>query len=82
MTNFHKVEDERFDNFMLDEYGKWKVGRAEAKEWIKAHDSRLLEEVVRVAEEIAIEKELMPGKYKSKIIHLTDLITTLKEKIG
>lgn len=35
-TNTNESWEEEFDNFMVEEYGNWKVGRAEVKDFIKS----------------------------------------------
>jgi len=53
---------EEFDKFMIDEYGKWKIGRAEAKSFLLSKLSEienllsLLDELEKAVREEVIEK--------------------------
>jgi len=45
MTTIDKIikeNEEKFDGLMIDEYGKWKIGRVEAKQFLKDSQLRLL----------------------------------------
>lgn len=45
MVTISEIEKE-FDEFMLDEWGKWRIGRAEAKNFYRTKIKELLEGMV------------------------------------
>ncbi len=52
-----------FDAFKVDEYGKWKIGRAEAKEFLKAHDTRVLSVLIQELGQNQAAGFAQQGKY-------------------
>ncbi len=47
----------RFDNYMLEEYGKWKIGRVEAKVFIGKSVEAAYEKSAKIAEDYAKKKD-------------------------
>lgn len=62
-NNFIEEVEREFDNFMINEYGQWKIGRVEAKQFIS---KKLQEAQLKAREElkkeivVVIDNELMP----------------------
>ncbi len=67
-------EEKKLDNFMLDEYGKWKVGRAELKSFHRASLSRILESLEKECEGKK-EKECYSGHIERPVKYCDDCIT-------
>lgn len=73
---------------MLEEYGKWKIGRAEAKSFIEKTLLQQRQEIVEMVEktksiheEIIRTHEIFPKSWHEGNINMcNELITRLKEK--
>ncbi|MEK7630357.1 MAG: hypothetical protein AAB432_03235 [Patescibacteria group bacterium] len=70
---------EEFDNFMLEEYGKWKIGRAEVKEFIIKALASQKKEILKQVENLIIDEMTTANKENQPTSRLTSLINKLKE---
>jgi len=74
----NKEQQEEFDKLMIDEYGKWKIGRVEAKNFI----NKLLKEERSSTKEWAeryIERDMKTYGTDKHGIALRDLVNYLEK---
>ena len=84
MNNFKDVM-EGFDNLMIKEYGKWKIGRMEAKAFflsaLQSETAKAREEMKSEIKDIIIDWEKKLGSLKTKAggyVNLTYLLGKIK----
>jgi hypothetical protein len=95
MTNIQQTIQknvEEFERFMIEEYGKWKIGRAEAKSFLRSSQQKVVDEIVGWAEgnekEVQCETDARYGDtahLHNSVVYgynqaLQDLLNFLKEK--
>ncbi len=57
-----KEQEEELSKFMIDEYGKWKIGRQEVTDIVNKYSTRIIE---AVCEEKAVKIKEWKDKYNS-----------------
>jgi hypothetical protein len=75
MYKLDKDVEREFDNFMLEEYGKWKIGRTEAKQFLA---SKLAEQKSNILKEVGVSIYCIRKRIRLRMIKEAN--TPLKER--
>lgn len=70
LEQIKKKNNEEFDDFMLNEYGKWKISRIEAKSYLTQSG---IKEIKALIDILGKKKRNTSGRYHNMISYSTDI---------